>query len=156
MKTSYFYIKLAILPALMMCSDGKNSEKKRADLAAYKIVQNCYLAVDEKDSAFLNLVNYGKGKAKGDLVIFYSGKAKNAGQLSGYINGDTLLLNYHFYIGKDSSRRYTNPLILLKKKDSLILGIGRVVNYLGRSYFDKRIPINFDKGRFHFGLIKCS
>jgi hypothetical protein len=155
MKKQYFYLMFTILPALTMCHNENSGKKANRDLSGFKTIHQCYIAVDKKDTAFLNLLTYGKEKVKGHLLIRYSGKPKNEGNFTGQFKGDTLFLDYHFYIGADSLRKFTNPLALRKKQDSLILGVGNIVNNLGRSYFDKHTPISFEKGKFHFGRINC-
>jgi len=156
MKIRYLYLASVVFPALIMCHEGKGSKTENLKLPVRKIVRYCYVAVDQKDSAFLNLITYGKAKLKGNLVIRHSGRPMNTGHFFGEVKGDTLFLTYHFYKGMDSSKRYTNPLALLKTQDTLILGTGHILHKLGRSYFDKNVPVNFRKGRFHFGIVECN
>jgi len=155
MKKQFLYLTVIICQFLTTCHEGRVSKNENAKLPAHHIVSYCYLAVDKKDSAFLELVTYGKDKVKGHLLIRNSGKPKNTGQFLGQVKDDTLFLIYHFYKGMDSSRRFTNPLAMLKTKDTLVLGTGHILHKLGRSYFDKNVPINFEKGRFQFGQVKC-
>jgi hypothetical protein len=45
----------------------------------------------------------------------------------------------------------------LKRGDELVLGNGKIISYIymGRSYLDKDIPIDFNKVKFKFKTIDC-
>jgi hypothetical protein len=154
-QTPYYYFLLIVIPTLMMCRNGNDTKPVKLDLFEAYSERHCFRAVDQKDTAILHMVTYGKGMAKGHLLIKYAGKKKNEGNFTGFIKKDTLYLTYHFYVGNDSLRTFTNPLALLKKQDTLILGVGKILHKLGRSFFDQNVPVNYDRGRFHFGIVQC-
>jgi hypothetical protein len=93
-----------------------------------------------------------KGKnVTGDLSFNFEKKQKTQGQISGEFIGDTLFVDYNFKIDGNA---YKNPQVFLKKDKKLLQGSGELEVYLGRTYFKKGIPINFDKG-FVFQLSDC-
>ena len=146
---------MAILPALMMCHGGTCDHCTTKVFSGSKPLHRCYIAVNNKDTAYLDVFMHGKRKIKGHLLIRNFNKPKNEGELTGQLKHDTLFLQYHFYVGMDSIKMFTNPLALLQRKDTLILGVGKILTSLGRSYFDHKVPIDFRKGKFYFRPIKC-
>ncbi|MGY0041555.1 hypothetical protein [Pedobacter sp. NJ-S-72] len=113
----------------------------------------CYMAMDGKDTARMNLNYFGK-KIKGTLVVNYDKKDNNHGEFEGAFKGDTLFVIYNFKIGKGSIG-YRNPLAFLKKDGKLIMGIGKMANAMGRTYFDKDVPLDFGQGRFTYVPVAC-
>nr|WP_233174105.1 hypothetical protein [Pedobacter sp. ASV19] len=95
------------------------------------------------------------GKIAGKLVINYLDKGKNDGVVEGNFKGDTLFVDYTFKIGTSNPTIYKNPLAFLKKDGKLVMGVGQIETSLGKSYFVKGKPINFDKGRFVFAPVDC-
>lgn len=120
-------------------------------------VQNrrCYLAIDGKDTAYLNIQTSSGGKVMGDMMIKYAEEPKNEGTLKGEFKGDTLFADYTFTTGDNKEKVNKNPLAFLKEGSKLTLGIGVIETYLGRSYFAKDKPINFERGRFKFNATDC-
>lgn len=114
----------------------------------------CFEAADQLDSAFVNLKVFNNNKVKGSLVFTFQEKDNNDGEIEGGFQGDTLFVDYTFRIGPTKTV-YKNPLAFLKKDGKLILGVGQIETNLGRSYFVKGKPIDFDKGRFTFLPINC-
>jgi hypothetical protein len=137
--------------------DGKRSSKvsQKEDDTSATIKQECYIATFEKDTAYLNIKTSKKTKVEGTLLIQYGNNPKNDGTIKGQFNGDTLFAEYTYTIGSYKERINKNPLAFLVKGDSLILGIGEIETYVGRSYFKPGAPINFDKGRFRFVKTEC-
>ncbi len=113
------------------------------------------MAVDETDTAHLSLNYLKSGKITGSLLIKYLDKGKNDGLLDGKFKGDTLFVDYTFKIGTENKTVYKNPLAFLKKDGKLILGVGQIETYLGKSFFAKDKPINYDKVRFIFSASDC-
>lgn len=146
-----FMITGAILASTVLysCSQNDSSKKplEKPDLTT------CYMAVDGKDTARMDLSYYGK-KIKGNLVVNYDKKDNNHGEFEGAFKGDTLIVIYNFKIGKGSVG-YRNPLAFLKKDGKLIMGIGRMANAMGRTYFDKAVPLDFGQGRFTYAPVAC-
>lgn len=154
MKRNLLYLAIASLPFAVAC----NQSEKKADAAAKKdsiLNTACYQAGFEKDSANLTVNTLSSGKVTGTLVVNYGSKPKNDGVINGKFNGDTLLVDYQFKTGKDSVRVYTNPLAFLKKDGKLIMGVGQIETTLGRSYFVKGKPINYEVGKFIFQEAAC-
>lgn len=126
--------------------NGKNPEKP--------IATTCYMAVDGKDTARMELQSFSKGRVSGDLVVNYYKKDNNHGEFEGAFKGDTLFVIYTFKIGKNSVG-YKNPLAFLKKDGKLVMGIGKMEGVLGRIYFRKDVPIDFAQGRFTYAPAAC-
>lgn len=158
MKNTSLYLAIVALPLLFSCnqSNNKGSELKdslaMADTMTHK---QCYVAIDGKDTADLSIKTMNSGKVTGKLVINYAEKGKNDGEIAGAYRGDTLFVDYTFKIGNENKTIYKNPLAFLSKDGKLILGVGQIETTVGRSYFVKGKPINFDKGRFTFAPADC-
>jgi hypothetical protein len=43
----------------------------------------------------------------------------------------------------------------LKRGNELILGNGKIETYLGKSFFAKETPIDFDNVKFKFRIVDC-
>ncbi|RDC58329.1 hypothetical protein DU508_05190 [Pedobacter chinensis] len=155
MKKNILYFVLIAFPFVYAC----NSSDKKSDGASGKkdslLSENCYAAVFEKDSAAMIVKTLASGEVTGSLLVKYEEKPQNNGTIEGKFSGDTLLVDYRFKTGNDSSRVYTNPLAFLKKDGKLIMGVGQIETTLGRSYFVKGKPINYEAGKFTFGEVPC-
>lgn len=153
MKKHHFLYSL-ILISFAACT-GNGTEKTQEVVTADSVgTKNCYLAIDGKDSAWLNLETSTSGAIKGDLLITFEEMPKNEGLVAGTMKGDTLFLDYTFKVGTSDVVR-KNPLAFLKKDEKLILGVGVIETSLGKSYFVKDKPINFERGRFTFEATSC-
>ena len=150
----YFFALATFL--FFSCNQNNNSDASQDDAMAVDTVakEEWFIAADKLDSAFLDLKTYSNEKVKGKLVFTFEEKDKNDGQIEGEFRGDTLFVDYTFMIGPTKTV-YKNPLAFLKKDGKLILGIGQIETNLGRSYFIKGTPIDFDKGRFVFLPADC-
>lgn len=159
MKNPGLYFAVLALPLMFGCnqSGDKHAESKDSLAAATDAITRkaCFVAIDAKDTANLTLIESDKDKITGHLVINYVDKGKNDGEISGAYKGDTLFVDYTFRIGTTNKTLYKNPLAFLKKDGKLILGVGQIETTLGRSYFVKGKPINFDQGRFTFAPADC-
>jgi len=158
MNKSILYTCLFALPYLFGCSSNSDKNAKNdetAITAAAVISENCFVAVDELDSAKLNYKILSDGKVTGTLVINYLEKGKNDGKIEGKFKGDTLFVHYTFKIGTQNPTVYKNPLALLKQDSTMILGVGQIETYLGQSRFVAGKPIRFDRSRFTFTPISC-
>lgn len=154
MKIKYYCLLGILLPMLSMCRNTEEKKKMKAELLPTPL-QECYLAIDGKDSAFLKIYS-GKSKViTGDLLIQYSGRPANDGHFTGRFQGDTLFVNYRFHTGNEMKTIFTNPLAFYRRSDSLILGTGRIRKNLGRVYLDKKQGVDFAKGRFRFVKVFC-
>ena len=144
-------LAIAVIPFLASCG---NTESKKETT---KIIgnQECYVAIDGADTAYLDLNITESGNIDGNLRINYTGNDQNIGTVSGKFKGDTLFVDYTFTVGETEQPIYKNPLALLKKDKQLILGVGQIETTLGRSYFVKGMPINFERGKFTFDPTEC-
>lgn len=159
MKKSAPFLALIASAVLFSCTQGGNNSTEQADsLAKAKLDtvlhKECFIAIDETDTATLSLNTHGTDKVTGHLLIKYATKDKNDGELKGSFKGDTLFVDYTFKVGDDKVV-HKNPLAFLKKDGKLILGVGVIETTLGRSYFAKDKPINFERGKFTFDPVAC-
>ncbi|KQN36052.1 hypothetical protein ASE92_07910 [Pedobacter sp. Leaf41] len=153
MKNKIFYLVIALFPFVYAC----NSSDKKAETAKKDslISETCYASAFEKDSAAMIVKTMASGKVTGSLLIKYGDKPQNNGKIDGKFNGDTLLVDYRFNTGADTTKAFTNPLAFLKKDGKLIMGVAQIETTLGRSYFVKGKPINYDAGKFTFAEVPC-
>jgi len=155
MKNVTFYLSILALPLLFSCNQVEKKNKKVVDSLSQVVSKECFTAIDEKDTAHLTINNLAGGNVNGNLLIKYIDKGKNEGTIEGAYKGDTLFVDFTFKIGTVNKTIYKNPLAFLKKDGKLILGVGRIETSVGRSYFVKGMPINFNKGRFTFLPTDC-
>lgn len=158
MKKTVFYLACLAIPLAFSCNQSgkKNGTSDSTSTSKDSVLNSqCYKAGFEKDSADLNVETLSSGKVKGKLTVKYEKKPMNNGLIAGEFKGDTLFVNYTFKTGKDTVSVYTNPLAFLKKDGKLIMGVGQIETTLGRSYFVKGKPINFERGKFTFEPKDC-
>lgn len=155
MKRNILYLALAIIPFAYACTQNNKTGTSAKTKTDSLVNQSCYAAVFEKDSAAMIVKTLASGKVTGSLLVKYANKPKNNGKISGKFNGDTLLVDYRFNTGKDTTKVFTNPLAFLKKDGKLIMGVGQIETTLGRSYFVKGKPINYEAGKFTFAEVGC-
>lgn len=143
------------------CGNPRQKSKMvENDVAVIKYIKpgkHCYLALFEKDTATLSFMISASGHVSGQLNIKYNvdtvtSHQPASGEITGEFKGDTLLADYSFTSGKD---KYINPVALLLKNDTLIMGHGKIYYYLGRTYFDTKTPIDYTKSRFCFAPVNC-
>ncbi|QNR85713.1 hypothetical protein H9N25_04425 [Pedobacter riviphilus] len=155
MKRNILYLALAIIPFAYSCTQNNKTGTSAKTKTDSLVNQSCYAAVFEKDSAAMIVKTLASGKVTGSLLVKYANKPENNGKISGKFNGDTLLVDYRFNTGKDTTKVFTNPLAFLKKDGKLIMGVGQIETTLGRSYFVKGKPINYEAGKFTFAEVGC-
>ena len=155
MTTIQFYTLLLLLPLAIACNQSSNTSKTTTAKTDPVTKKECFVAVDEADTAHLKLNYLKSGKVTGNLLIKYLAKGKNDGELQGKFKGDTLFVDYTFKIGTENKTIYKNPLAFLKKDGKLILGVGQIETYLGKSFFAKDKPIDFRQVRFIFAAEDC-
>lgn len=156
MKKTALYLAIIAMPFLFSCNQGNNSGQSEATVKADSLaIKECFVAIDGKDTADLSFKTLTDGKIAGHLTINYNEKGKNDGEIEGKFHGDTLFVDYTFKIGNENKTIYKNPLALLKKDGKLFLGVGQIQTTLGRSFFVKDKPIDFEKGRFTFAATDC-
>lgn len=155
MKKHILFLAVALSTFVMSCSSNNEKKEDKATEKDTEVSEACYEAKFETETANLKLNTLTSGKVTGTLVINYAEKPKNDGIITGKFSGDTLFVDYSFKVGTDSIATYTNPLAFLKKDGKLIMGIGQIETTLGRSYFVKGKPINFEAGKFTFEPKDC-
>lgn len=160
----YLYLLACIVSFFILgCNQGTNkSEVTNATDAKAEANNQCFLAVHEKDTASLNITTAANGQVKGDLVIATGElnpgsieKVLNNGQIEGRFRGDTLFVDYTYTTGTVNKTVYKNPLAFLRNREQLILGVGEIETYLGKTYFVKGKPINFEIGKYRFDSVDC-
>lgn len=143
-----------LLPALLLTTSFflacSSSETKSA---ATDSLKTCYIAIDGQDTATLNMRTLNK-KVAGELYFKYKNKEDQHGRIQGRISGDTLLVNFFLRNGT-AKPVYTNPLALLKRNDTLKLGIAEMETQFGRTYFIPGRAIDYDGSRFQFIEVEC-
>jgi hypothetical protein len=146
---------------IFSCGQGNNTASEDSADTLTADVQ-CYTAIFESDTANLEVITASDGKVTGDLTISFGEvqpnsleKMVNVGQIAGSFKGDTLFVDYSYRSGTINNEIFKNPMAFLKSGDNLILGVGDIETYLGRSYFVKDKPIDFERSRFTFEPVEC-
>lgn len=162
MRKFLYVIVFPLALYLGSCNQGKKSDSVVSADSLTTTVQ-CYTSVFEADTAHLKTMTDTSGKVSGELTISY-GKQKivssgemlvHIGEIAGSFKGDTLFVDYIYKNGKTGKETFKNPLALLRKDETLILGVGEIETYLGRSYFVKGKPIDFGIAKFKFQPVSC-
>ncbi len=155
MKTLTFSLLAAALLATACTSNTDKTKSTDSSAAvAETLSSDCYTAVQGADSAFMKLSTAANGKVTGDLEIRYAQNPGHKGTLSGEFKGDTLYADYSFQTGENKTN-YKNPMAILRDGDRMILGVGEIESYLGRSYFKKGKPIDYEIAKFKFDKGNC-
>lgn len=161
MKKASVLIACIVSLSIYSCNQGtKKKTEVSADSSA--LVNTCYIAVFETDTARLKTQTDTSGKITGDLRINYGKlqansleKVTNVGTIEGKFSGDTLFVDYTHTSGSINKEGFKNPLAFLKVGENLVLGVGQIETHLGRSYFVKDKPIDFEIARFRFVPVDC-
>jgi hypothetical protein len=161
MKKLIYPVVFTILVAFFSCNQ-KKPIAKRHSTSNLKSGVHCYLATFEKDSARITIDIDADGNMKGTLSVKYFNpdtvakfRQPTDGEFGGEFRGDTLLADYSFTTGKNKDAKYFNPIALLHKGDTLIMGHAPMYYYLGRTYFDPKIPIIYANSKFRFLPVEC-
>lgn len=152
MKKKLLYLVFAVVPFAFACNQSEKKVEKAKDSV---MNQTCYAATFEKDSAAMIVKTMASGKITGSLLIKYGEKPQNNGKIDGKFTGDTLFVDYRFNTGGDTTKAFTNPLAFLKKDGKLIMGVAQIETTMGKSYFVKGKPINYEAGKFTFVEVPC-
>ena len=115
----------------------------------------CYKSLYESDTIDLTINTLKNGKITGDMVMKIVDMPEKVGKIAGEFRGDTLFVDYSFIQGTNDKVTFKNPMAFLKHNDQLILGSGKIETYLGRSYFVKGVPIDFEKVKYKFTTVDC-
>ncbi len=161
MKKIFFTLAFAVSFFVFSCNQAKNPDATDAKDSVSAATQ-CYEAIFETDTASLKLVTAADGKVSGDLTISFGElkpnsleKVVNIGEIAGSFKGDTLYVDYSYRSGTINESTFKNPMAFLKKGENLILGVGDIETYMGRSYFVSGKPIDYDNSRFTFVPVAC-
>ncbi|OOV21726.1 hypothetical protein BXU11_16670 [Flavobacterium sp. LM5] len=144
-----------IFSCLVLVSCKKENEaSKKVDETPVSVT--CYQAVFEKDTATLKVNTLKDGSITGDLIMKEFEVPIKEGTIAGKFSGDTLLVDYSYLVGPTDKTIFKNPLALLKKGNELILGNGKIETYLGKTYFVKGQPIDYEKVKYKFKTVDCN
>lgn len=155
MKISYkkiFVACLTILCILSSCSSKEDDSSKTSKIK-FPVFSGCYTARYGGDTALLTLTSK-VSQVTGTLKFIDSYGNVDYGTIKGVIKGDTLMADYNFR--SYNKQWYRNPLAFLKKNNKLYMGVGQFLVFIGRPYFAKNVPINFNKGKYVFEISECS
>lgn len=154
MKNFGLFCLLLVLFGFESCK--KTNEVDTNKLQAEKpISTQCYQASFENDTINLEMSTLQNGKITGNMEMSFLNMPKKSGEIKGQFRGDTLFADYTFTQGANVERIFKNPIAILKRGDTLVLGNGKIETYLGASYFAKGQPIDFDKVKFKFNSVEC-
>ena len=154
---SLFCMLLACIGFESCKNESNTKEAEFAKAQAEKPVSTaCYKAIYENDTINLTINTLKDGKIVGDMVMKISKMPEKIGKIEGKFRGDTLFADYSFIQGTNDKITFKNPMAFLKHKKGLILGSGKIETYLGRSYFAKDTPINFEKVKYIFATVDCA
>lgn len=157
MKNIGLFYLLLICIGLGSCQKNQN-EKNPAKVAVEKeepISVECYKAIYESDTIDLKINNLKNGEVTGNMVMKLLNMPEKKGKIAGKFHGDTLFVDYEFIQGLNDKRIFKNPMAMLKKEGGLNLGSGKIETYLGRSYFAKGTPIEFERVKYKFTKVEC-
>lgn len=155
--------KLGLFCLLLACvglQSCKKNETPKTDAAPQvqdekPISVTCYKALYENDTIDLKINLLKDKKVTGNMVMKIVDMPYKTGKISGEFHGDTLFVDYTFIQGTNDKKIFKNPMAMLTKGDELILGSGKIETYLGRSYFAKDTPIDFEKVKYKFTTVDC-
>jgi hypothetical protein len=132
----------------------KDVETTKAE-AENPISITCFKALYENDTIDLKINILKNKKVTGDMVMKIINMPEKIGKITGKFHGDTLFADYSFIQGTNEKVKFKNPMAFLKKGSELILGSGKIETYLGKSYFAKDTPLDFEKVKYRFTAVDC-
>ncbi|MBW4361756.1 hypothetical protein [Flavobacterium taihuense] len=155
-KLGLFFLLLACI-GLQSCKKNETPKEVAAPPVQDEkpMSVTCYKALYENDTIDLKINILKNKKVTGDMVMKIIDMPYKTGKISGEFHGDTLFVDYTFIQGTNDKKIFKNPMAMLKKGDELILGSGKIETYLGRSYFAKDTPIDFEKVKYKFTTVDC-
>lgn len=151
-----FFLLLACV-GLESCKKDQNPKDDEATKAQNEkpISTTCYKALYENDTIDLTVNTLKNGKITGDMIMKIEDLPAKVGKIAGEFRGDTLFADYSFIQGTNDKVTFKNPMAFLKHENELILGSGKIETYLGKSYFVKGTPIDFEKVKYKFATVEC-
>lgn len=146
------------LTCIAFVSCNKNQSQKTIEdqaLAEKPVSVQCYIALYEKDTIDLKVNTLKNGKITGTMDMKLLNMPIKFGKISGEFRGDTLFADYTFIQGTNDKVIFKNPMAFLKSGNTLILGNGKIITYLGVSSFAKGEPIDFENVKYKFNQTDC-
>ena len=154
---------LSLFCLLFACIGFQSCKKEQPskDVEAAKALEKpistaCYKALYENDTINLTINTLKDGKINGDMVMKIENMPDKIGTIAGEFRGDTLFADYSFIQGTNEKVKFKNPMAFLKQGNNLNLGSGKIETYLGKSYFVKGTPIEFEKVKYKFTTVDCA
>ena len=149
-----------LLTCIVLESCEKSQSQKDAEAAKVEsenpLKVECYKSLYESDTIDLKINTLKSGKITGNMEMKLLDMPIKTGKITGEFHGDTLIVDYSFYQGANDKKTFKNPMAFLKKGNELILGSGKIETYLGRSYFVKGTPIDFESVKYKFSTVDCA
>lgn len=150
MNKKLLLVPLAVLCMLLVISCNQQKVIKNEMDEKYTV---CYTAIFKTDTAWLKIDTANK-HILGELKFNYHNEKHYDGLVKAEMKGDTLRGYYSFKLNK-VDKWYKNPIALLKKENTLTMGIGEVYTLWGSGYFHNQYPIDYAKSRFVFEQVGC-
>lgn len=157
MKNRFLFILVMVGIGLVSCKKSPSQkELEEAKKQAEKPISvDLFQALYEKDTINLTVNNLKENKVNGHMEMKLFGQPAKIGDIKGKYHGDTLFVDYTFVLENDKKAQFRNPMALLRKEGQLILGSGKIETYLGRSFFSKSSPIEFEKVKYKFSKLEA-
>ncbi|TRX20438.1 hypothetical protein FNW25_10110 [Flavobacterium franklandianum] len=154
-KTTLFCMFLTCI-TFVSCNK-KQSQKSIEDqnLTEKPVSVQCYTAIYETDTIDLKINTLKNNKISGNMEMKLLNMPIKVGKISGEFRGDTLFADYSFIQGTNDKVVFKNPMAFLKSGNDFILGNGKIVTYLGASYFAKGESIDFENVKYKFNISDC-
>lgn len=157
MKKVALFCVLFVTIGLVSCNKKESQVPNEDKVLEEKPVNiQCYVACFEKDTIDLKINTLKNGKISGNMEMRLLNMPIKTGKIAGEFRGDTLFADYSFIQGTNEKVVFKNPMALLKKDNQLILGNGKIVTYLGASYFEKGEKIDFENVKYKFVQTACA
>ena len=147
-------LMITIYSCFTMMSCKKEAESTKTAIADAPQV-DCYQAIFEKDTVNLKINTFKDGTVTGNMTMKQFETPTKEGEINGGYHGDTLMVDYNYKSGTTDKTNYENPLALLKRGNELIMGNGKIETYLGKTFFVKNAPIDYENIRFKFTKLDC-
>lgn len=157
MKNLGLFCLLMACVGFVSCKKEQSTKDGEADKAQTEkpINTTCYKALYENDTIDLTINTLKNGKVTGNMLMKIEDMPNKVGTITGVFRGDTLFADYSFIQGTYEKVTFKNPMAFLKHGNELNLGSGKIETYLGKSYFVKGSPIEFEKVKYKFATVEC-
>ena len=150
------FLMFLICVTCLSCKKEQNQNSDGNEVLLEKPVNvKCYKAIYETDTIDLKINILKNGKISGNMEMKLLNMPVKAGKIVGEFRGDTLFADYSFIQGTNDKVVFKNPMAFLKRNGELILGNGKIITYLGASYFAKGEPIDFENVKYKFATTNC-